>query len=263
MSGRHASTLASAAFIAVVIGVTLPGGHWTIAIYALSFWQYPLYALAFVFGTVAHDVFKRDAVLMKGVSLAVLALAYFAAPPAPLSLAVIASGFLLNAIAARALGADRTYYGAEVAGLPPRRITAFPYSMVPHPMLLGNIAAFGGTLINPPFREDWWPLAAAHMALNLGLLVMEVAVTPRRGRPVAGTRPKRPALRVLAVCGSSALGTAFGGSAGLAAGGSAGYLIPALVGASAFAYGHALYHCYSTPISTPALKHEAKGEEPR
>ncbi len=45
--------------------------------------------------------------------------------------------------AARALGTDRTYYGHEVAGLPHRRITTFPYSWISHPMLAGNIAAFG------------------------------------------------------------------------------------------------------------------------
>ena len=35
-----------------------------------------------------------------------------------------------------------------MAGLPARRITAFPYSLTSHPMILGNVAAFGGTLIN-------------------------------------------------------------------------------------------------------------------
>jgi hypothetical protein len=67
-----------------------------------------------------------------------------------------------------------------VAGLPPRRITAFPYSLTDHPMILGNIAAFGGTLLNPVFREHWWPLAGLHVGLNIGLLVMELAGTHRR-----------------------------------------------------------------------------------
>ena len=51
---------------------------------------------------------------------------YLAAPLDLASLAVIAAGILLNGRAAAALGIDRTYYGHEVAGLPPRRITAFP-----------------------------------------------------------------------------------------------------------------------------------------
>ena len=47
--------------------------------------------------------------------------------------------------AAAVLGIDRTYYGHEVLGLAPKRLTAFPYSLTAHPMILGNVAAFGGT----------------------------------------------------------------------------------------------------------------------
>ncbi len=99
------------------------------------------------------------------------------------SLTVIAGGILLNIRAAAALGLDRTYYGHEVAGLPARRITAFPYSLTSHPMILGNVAAFGGTLINADFRQQWWPLAGLHVVLNIGLLAMELA-GPRRRRAV-------------------------------------------------------------------------------
>jgi hypothetical protein len=81
----------------------------------------------------------------------------------------------LNLRAAQVLGLDRTYYGHEVAGLPARRIAAFPYSLTSHPMILGNVAAFGGTLINAPFRAEWWPLASLHVVLNIGLLAMELA----------------------------------------------------------------------------------------
>ena len=48
-------------------------------------------------------------------------------------------------------------------------------------MIVGNVLAFGGTLINPGFREAWWPLASVHVALNLGLLGMEL-VGPHRQR---------------------------------------------------------------------------------
>jgi hypothetical protein len=150
-------------------------------LYLLSFWHYYLYWLAFTFGTVDFDVFKRDAIAMKTVSVVALAIVYLRAPLDLVSLAVIAGGVLLNARAAAALGVDRTYYGHEVAGLPPRRMSAFPYSLTAHPMILGTVAAFGGTLINPDFREQWWPLASLHVALNIGLLVMELAGSQRRG----------------------------------------------------------------------------------
>jgi hypothetical protein len=117
---------------------------------------------------------------LKTVSVAALAFVYLRAPIDPLSLAVIAGGILLNMRAAAALGLDRTYYGHELAGLPPRRITAFPYSLTSHPMILGNVSAFGGTLINADFREQWWPLAVLHVVLNVGLLAMELAGPQRR-----------------------------------------------------------------------------------
>lgn len=172
--------LASLAFLGATAGVALACGCWPLAAYAVSFWHYYLYWLAYCFGAVALDAFIRDAVLMKSAALVALGAAYLAAPPDPASLAVVAAGFLLNAVAARALGVDRTYYGHEVAGLPPRRVAAFPYSWVTHPMLVGNVLAFGGTLLNADFRQRWWPLACGHVAQNVGLLVMERYVTPRR-----------------------------------------------------------------------------------
>lgn len=174
-SGRQAPVLACALFLlAVMLGAGLERSL-PLAVYALSFWHYYLYWRAFAYGVPSFDVFKRDAVALKAVSMAVLAAVYLAQPLDTFSLAVIAGGILLNVRAASVLGIDRTYYGHEVAGLPPRRVTAFPYSLTGHPMILGNIAAFGGTLLNPAFRETWWPLAGLHVALNIGLLGMELA----------------------------------------------------------------------------------------
>jgi len=169
--GRNGSTLACALFVLVVLLGAALDGSLPLAVYLLSFWHYYLYWLAFAFGAVPFDVFKRDAVAMKTVSVLALAMVYLAAPLDLASLTVIAGGFLLNLRAASVLGMDRTYYGHEVADLPQQRITVFPYSLVAHPMIVGNVAAFGGTLINPEFAQHWWPLAGLHVALNIGLLV--------------------------------------------------------------------------------------------
>jgi len=179
--GRNGSTLACALFVLVVLLGAALDGSLPLAVYLLSFWHYYLYWLAFAFGAVPFDVFKRDAVAMKTVSVLALAMVYLAAPLDLASLTVIAGGFLLNLRAASVLGMDRTYYGHEVADLPQQRITVFPYSLVAHPMIVGNVAAFGGTLINPEFAQHWWPLAGLHVALNIGLLVMELV---GRGRVV-------------------------------------------------------------------------------
>jgi hypothetical protein len=160
--------------LAILLGAALAKSL-PAAVYLLSFWHYGLYWLAFAFGASDFDVFKRNAIAMKTLSVTALAVVYLSAPIDPVSLAVILGGVLLNLRAAQVLGLDRTYYGHEVAGLPGRRITAFPYSLTHHPMILGNIAAFGGTMINAPFRADWWPLASLHVVLNIGLLAMELA----------------------------------------------------------------------------------------
>lgn len=222
--GRNGSSLSC---LLLVLAVLIDAGlerSLPLAVYLLSFWHYYLYWLAFTFGAIPLDVFKRDALAMKAVSVAALATVYLAAPIDLASLIVIAGGILLNARAAAVLGLDRTYYGREVADLPPRRITAFPYSLTAHPMILGNVAAFGGTLINPAFRQDWWPLASAHVVLNIGLLVMELH--GRRGGP---------ALRIgggPAIAGIILLGMAFG-----------------MPGAAAAAGAWALYRCYAPPVS--------------
>ncbi len=207
------------------------------------------------------DTFKRDAIALKAISLAAFAWAYLAAPPDFLSLAVVACGFLLNAVAARALGPDRTYYGHEVAGLPLRRITVFPYSTIPHPMLLGNMAAYAGTLFNAGFREAWWPLACAHVALNLGLLVMELVIQPRRlaqrGRVSFSARSHA----LPTACCLAAAGAVLGGVAGSGGTWGIGALPGTVIGAAVFGYAAGLFFIYASPASPPGERRETQAED--
>lgn len=208
-AARNASTLAYGGFALVVLGAAAAGARGALAVYLLGFWHYYLYWLAFAFGRAPFDVFKRDAVVAKTVSVAVFAAVYLAAPLDLLSLAAVAGGVLLNVRAAAVLGFDRTYYGHEVAGLPPLRIAAFPYSAMAHPMIVGNVLAFGGTLINADFARQWWPLACLHVALNIGLLAMERAGKSREGSVRTGG---------YAVAGALAAAAAFvAGGAGMTA----------------------------------------------
>lgn len=177
---RRGPSLACWTIVAAVLSGAALGGEPAVAIYLISFVYYGLYWHAFAWGAPSFDAFKRDALLLKAVSVTALAFVYLQAPPDLLSLAVIGLGVLLNARAAALLGIDRTYYGHELAGLPERRVTDFPYSLMAHPMIVGNVMAFGGTLLNPTFRAAWWPLAALHVVLNLGLLAMERAGPGRR-----------------------------------------------------------------------------------
>ena len=116
-------------------------------------------------------------------------------------------------------------------------------------MILGNVAAFGGTLINPAFRELWWPLACLHVALNVGLLVMELA-GPRHRIVRIGGGPVFAG--VLLAAGFAVLGQ--------------GTLVMApvaLLGAAAVACALALYRCYAPPASPSAPAGRRKPERNR
>ena len=40
-------------------------------------------------------------------------------------------------------------------------------------MLIGNMLAFGGTLLDGAFRQNWWPLGLLHVVVNLAIILME------------------------------------------------------------------------------------------
>ena len=83
---RNGSSLACLLFVLAVLVAAFVDRSLPLAIYLLSFWHYVLYWLAFAFGTIAFDVFKRDAIAMKTVSVAALAFVYLRAPLDPASL---------------------------------------------------------------------------------------------------------------------------------------------------------------------------------
>lgn len=234
-----------------------------LAAYALGFWHYLLYWWAYRHGAVQPARFRRDAMVMKGVALASLASIYAAQPwhwtqlSYWLSVFVIATGFMLNLVAARALGHTRTYYGWELGDPPRPRVTSFPYSVVPHPMLLGNMMAFGGTLLHPGFREAWWPLAILHVALNAALIVMETSVAPKRRteRIDAASTTSVVALIVLATGIFAVLGWA--GGWGPAGSGPMGSGAAAIVAGASAAYAYAQRGWYVPAASSePARIHD-------
>ncbi|MEM9441045.1 MAG: methyltransferase [Pseudomonadota bacterium] len=173
MLNRDPFLLLTACFTIAVLIIAYAADRWALAVYALSFWHFPVYILAFHCRTISHERFIQDAVALKTISLVVFALVLLSALPNALAIIVMALGFTFNISAARALGTERTYYGYELADLPPKRVTSFPYSLTAHPMLIGNMLAYGGTLLDGTFRADWWPLGILHVILNLLIIVSE------------------------------------------------------------------------------------------
>lgn len=165
--------LLTALFTLSVLVIAYAADRWDLAVYALSFWHFLVYALAFLWRDITHERFIRDSVLLKAISLAAFVAVLWVSVPSALSLIAMAIGFTLNISATRALGSGRTYYGYELAALPPKRITAFPYSLTAHPMLIGNMLAYGGALLDETYRQNWWPLGILHVALNLLIIINE------------------------------------------------------------------------------------------
>ncbi len=160
-------------------------GRMELAVYALSFWHYLVYALALWFRQIPQARFKFEAVLLKTLSLLVFGIVVLQSGPSLFALTVMAAGFALNSAAAARLGVDRTYYGVELAGLPVKWSTAFPYSIMSHPMLSGSVVAYGGALFDTPFRDTWWPLAVTHMLLNVLIIAVEANGRVDRARALA------------------------------------------------------------------------------
>jgi len=236
-------------------------------VYSVSFWYYYIYWLAFVFGAVSLHVLKRDAILMKSVSLLAFACVYLTCPPDPTSLVVVALGFLLNSTAAVVLGSDRTYYGHEVANLPRTEITQFPYSVMSHPMLVGNAVAFGGTMFNADFRQQWWPLACAHVAMNCGLLAMESKITAPRRRALRNAFTTQ--VSVTRICSVGAIGAVIVAATTLGvarrwATPAREWLLLASASTGVLTYGYVLYCCYARPVAAydgPHCIRRDKGHE--
>lgn len=102
--------------------------------------------------------------------------------------AVVAAGLGLATLAYGVLGHDGTFFGYEMGFY--RRaegpVTAFPYSTLPHPMILGDIVALCGFFLVPGFTADpsdtgllrvWAWVVPAHIAAYIVVLLHEVAIT--------------------------------------------------------------------------------------
>ena len=261
--------LSAACLIGTVLLTSRLAGLPALAVYGLSFWHYLFYWWAYRHGVVPPARFRRDAMLMKSVALTALASVYLAQPWHWTSALTIGAGFMLNLAAALVLGNTRSYYGWELGALPHQRVTTFPYSVVPHPMLVGNMVAFAGTLVHPGFRQEWWPLAVLHVALNGALIVMETSVTPKRtrraGAMTAWARRGEPGNRGLRSAVWAAVATAVG--VALAAGIAAALDWPAgwvpvavVVGASA-SYGYTQCGWYVPAASPDAPRIHAHSRE--
>ena len=147
----------------------------TLFILLTGFVHYGLYIATFAHRRdICYGNFLRDCIFFKVVSMGTLTLVALSNLTLdPLALLLICSGFGIAAMAASALGKERTYFGVELERVPPRHIHRFPYGTVPHPMILGAIVGLLGLHAMSGFRAVLPWVIPVHIGLYLLHLLQE------------------------------------------------------------------------------------------
>jgi hypothetical protein len=157
-----------------------------IFLYGSSFIHYLLYmAVYYCREDVAFHTFRRRAIFWKGLAGAQLVYLYLScARFDPLSLFLIALGVALSSAAARVLGMERTYFAAELGRCEPLTLRRFPYNLIKHPMIVGNVIALLGFYALPDLRAAAPYLVPIHISLYLLHLLQEEGVILTKPRHV-------------------------------------------------------------------------------
>eukprot|EP01064_Diplonema_japonicum_P015720 TRINITY_DN2352_c0_g1_i1.p1 TRINITY_DN2352_c0_g1~~TRINITY_DN2352_c0_g1_i1.p1 ORF type:complete len:578 (+),score=115.32 TRINITY_DN2352_c0_g1_i1:75-1808(+) len=149
----------------------LPG---SVFLYCTSFVHYNMYIATYYYrARVNYGRMLRDLKFWKFVSIGQLVWAYLQYDVSYLSVGVMLAGYALSASAALAIGQDRTYFGSELNVVEPKWISSFPYSCVPHPMILGSIVGLVGFYLNEGFAENYPFLVPIHCLLYVIHAVQE------------------------------------------------------------------------------------------
>ena len=119
-----------------------------------SFRHYCIYISTFAYRQpmVAHGEFMRDVLFYKTVAMMHLSrrlLPMVDLPKDAPGLLMVLAGFAITMLATARLGMIRTYFGAELGFVKPQWVEGFPYGVIPHPMIVGQIIAYSTVLY-------WW-----------------------------------------------------------------------------------------------------------
>ena len=135
------------AYVAGALFLGAAMSNWNIAVVLTSYRHYALYMSTFAFRRppVAFGNLMRDAKFFK--TLALAQLAYRILPHLRFTkdwpaLIVAAAGFAITILATAQLGFVRTYFGTELGFVKPQWVDGFPYSVIPHPMIVGQLIAY-------------------------------------------------------------------------------------------------------------------------
>jgi len=110
--------------------------------------------------------FKRDCFLYKSIALIniiVILKNYFNGNFDKFPLYLIIFGYLLTMYSSYKLGIDHTYFGYELGKVEGKIVNDFPYNVLPHPMILGQLIAFSGMLLIKGIKSKYKYLIVTHI----------------------------------------------------------------------------------------------------
>jgi hypothetical protein len=149
-----------------------------------SFRHYAVYMSTFAYREppVGHGYLMRDAKLYKTIALLHLGkrlLPYVQIPQDLPGVALAAAGFSITIMATMQLGMVRTYFGSELGFEKPEWISGFPYNVIPHPMIVGQLFAYSSILAWFWSNEEMMTfetkaLIAGHMSCYTAHMIQEM-----------------------------------------------------------------------------------------
>eukprot|EP00622_Pseudochattonella_farcimen_P002338 FR737250.1.p1 GENE.FR737250.1~~FR737250.1.p1 ORF type:complete len:209 (+),score=17.99 FR737250.1:51-677(+) len=131
-----------------------------------------------------YNAWKRDVPLFKTIALTNLAFIYImpyvkkeaTGFPDLISLAMIVTGYYISIAATAALGVNGTYFGIELGFVKADYcfVQAFPYNVIPHPMILGQVFGLLGIFKPAHVHMNWPWLIPVHVALYMTHMTQEI-----------------------------------------------------------------------------------------
>lgn len=163
--------------LALIAVLRIVSGSNLVFIYLLSYAFHGVNLAAYLFRRYSFASFIWHSLAARTIAFAVLGAMMWPYLDTPINLYALIPlgvGFVLHSAAVRALGMKRTYFAVELGELPPKKITTFPYGVIPHPMELGAMLQFVGLyLLLPAFSQDYPWLIPGHLVLSAVTALVE------------------------------------------------------------------------------------------
>ncbi len=175
---RYVGTL-NITYVIILTAIAILFKNNTIFLAGTSFIHYFIYIATYYYRqNISYGTFVRNAVFFKSISMLQLVFWYFYFFEfnflSLLSVSISIFGFSIAVLAYNSLGHVRSYFGVELGKISSERINSFPYNVIPHPMIIGNIISLLGLYLLEPFRVALSWLVPAHIAFYTIHLIQEI-----------------------------------------------------------------------------------------